>query len=344
MCANGRRGSFLLTNTGSAVRCDDNIEVAKTLTSMESIHARLHGALPSSRTAIYTAHTTLKEAERLEMWKIGTLVSDDPKQIVSWASSQVGWNQSSKTADEYDGEDIEGDHEEEDCDEDNTKILLKLTALRAQVDALEAEKNALIEASEAKREQLRAEAYLKNEELEKSISSRIKVLQSVADQMKESIGIDNCTTDYPGVSAYASRDSAKAMAWWSLNGSPWSDEKEVIAQSHYHALRSELIFLNKMALAAKVVTKVTSPLQKKLLNLCFTWLSTFLPHCLAKVNRVSFGLLNDDDCKAALLVDPNVPRSRLKLAVPFIGKDVPSKSSEFAHPDIIIGLTVLAYR
>ena len=44
--------------------------------------------------------------------------------------------------------------------------------------------------------------------------------------------------------------------------------------------------------------------------------------------------------------DPNVPRSRLKLAVPFIGKDVPSKSSEFAHPDIIIGLhppVVLTY-
>lgn len=28
----------------------------------------------------------------------------------------------------------------------------------------------------------------------------------------------------------------------------------------------------------------------------------------------------------------------------FIGKDVPSKASEFAHPDVIIGLSVLAYR
>ena len=32
------------------------------------------------------------------------------------------------------------------------------------------------------------------------------------------------------------------------------------------------------------------------------------------------------------------------MAVPFLGKDVPSKSSEFAHPDITIGLTVMAYR
>jgi hypothetical protein len=48
--------------------------------------------------------------------------------------------------------------------------------------------------------------------------------------------------------------------------------------------------------------------------------------------------------KAALAIDPHVPRSRLKLGVPFVGKDVPSRSSEFAHPDVIIGLTVLAYR
>ena len=59
---------------------------------------------------------------------------------------------------------------------------------------------------------------------------------------------------------------------------------------------------------------------------------------------MSFGLLSMEDCKAALELDPHVPRSRLKLGVPFVGKDVPSRSSEFAHPDVIIGLTVLAYR
>jgi hypothetical protein len=102
--------------------------------------------------------------------------------------------------------------------------------------------------------------------------------------------------------------------------------------------------MKQMSLAAKVIAHVTSPMHKKLLNLCHNWLSTFLPHCLAKVNRVSFGLLSAEDCKAALAADPHVPRSRLKLAVPFVGKDVPSRSSEFAHPDVIIGLTVLAYR
>jgi hypothetical protein len=43
-------------------------------------------------------------------------------------------------------------------------------------------------------------------------------------------------------------------------------------------------------------------------------------------------------------VDGNMPRSRKYLAVPFVGKDVPTAASEFAHPDIVIGLTVLAYR
>ncbi len=73
-------------------------------------------------------------------------------------------------------------------------------------------------------------------------------------------------------------------------------------------------------------------------------LRTFLPHCLQKVNRVSFGLLSTAECAETLEEDPNVPKSRLALAVPFIGKDVPSKASEFAHPDVTIGLTVMAYR
>src|SRR5690348_13506099 len=45
--------------------------------------------------------------------------------------------------------------------------------------------------------------------------------------------------------------------------------------------------------------------------------------------------------------------TRRLLAVPFVGKDVPSRASEFAHPDITIGcsslfscsgLSILAYR
>lgn len=99
-----------------------------------------------------------------------------------------------------------------------------------------------------------------------------------------------------------------------------------------------------MSLASKVMAKVLSLTHKKLLNLAHDWLCTFLPHVFAKVNRVSFGLLSEIECAALLKDDPRCPPSRLKLAVPFVGKDVPSKASEFAHPDVILGVSVLAYR
>jgi hypothetical protein len=59
---------------------------------------------------------------------------------------------------------------------------------------------------------------------------------------------------------------------------------------------------------------------------------------------VSFGLLTAGDLFRALERDPKTPRTRKLLAVPFVGKDVPSPASEFAHPDVVIGMTVLAYR
>jgi hypothetical protein len=76
------------------------------------------------------------------------------------------------------------------------------------------------------------------------------------------------------------------------------------------------------------------------LNLTHDWLASFLPHVLSKVDRVSFGLLHDVDARA---LGPQ-PTSRLLLAVPFVGKDVPSPAAEFAQPDVLIGTTTLAYR
>jgi hypothetical protein len=83
---------------------------------------------------------------------------------------------------------------------------------------------------------------------------------------------------------------------------------------------------------------------KKMLNLARDWLKSYLPHVLQKVDRVSFGLLNKEDYERAIATDPHMPRTRGKLSIPFVGKDVPSRSSEFAHPDVIVGLTILAYR
>lgn len=86
-----------------------------------------------------------------------------------------------------------------------------------------------------------------------------------------------------------------------------------------------------------------SEMSIKLLNLGRDWLRTILPHVLSKINRVSYGLLRGEHASGASHSGGN-SNSRLLLAVPFIGKDVPSRSSEFAHPDVLIGLTILAYR
>lgn len=83
---------------------------------------------------------------------------------------------------------------------------------------------------------------------------------------------------------------------------------------------------------------------RRVLNLARLWVHTILPHVLLKVNRVSYGIMTSKQCEEALEASPLTPRGRLALAVPFVGKDVPSAASEFAHPDVAIGLTVLAYR
>lgn len=81
----------------------------------------------------------------------------------------------------------------------------------------------------------------------------------------------------------------------------------------------------------------------KLVNLTYDWLHTFMPYCLTKLNRVTFGLLTQADVEAQAAKEPNMSRSRISLVIPFIGKDCPSPAAEFAQPDITIGLTCLAY-
>jgi hypothetical protein len=82
----------------------------------------------------------------------------------------------------------------------------------------------------------------------------------------------------------------------------------------------------------------------KTLNLAYEWINAFLPHVMQKIDRVSFGIMSPDDMRRARDEHPNMPRSRFVTSIPFIGKDLPSSSSEFAHPDVVIGLTILAYR
>ena len=210
---------------------------------------------------------------------------------------------------------------------------------------------------QTKLEELRRQLVRKHSELEQSIQCTVDRLDAISQQVRTRVGLTagelvECTATTVGSSN--GRDAALAVAWLKMHV---LDQTTPACSEHTRhqeylvkvkrllcAVSAESKWLSQAALAAKVMAHVTSPTQKKLLNLCYDWLRTFLPHILAKVNRVSFGLLSSKDCAAALEADAMVPQSRLKLAVPFVGKDVPSRSSEFAHPDVILGLTILGYR
>lgn len=72
--------------------------------------------------------------------------------------------------------------------------------------------------------------------------------------------------------------------------------------------------------------------------------ASYLPFVLQKVSRVHFGLLLPADIDQLEAEGVKIPSSRKLTAVPFVAKDVPSRASEFAHPDVLIGLTILAFR
>jgi Ca2+-binding EF-hand superfamily protein len=92
------------------------------------------------------------------------------------------------------------------------------------------------------------------------------------------------------------------------------------------------------------VTNLLSKPQMVLLNLSHQWLNSFLIHILGKINRVGYGLLREDEIEESAVSGQANSQTRRLVAIPFIAKDVPSRSSEFANAETVIGLTILAYR
>ena len=93
------------------------------------------------------------------------------------------------------------------------------------------------------------------------------------------------------------------------------------------------------ALEAKLAQAKLSKHDRKLLKLTRQWLEALLPFCLKKINRVSFGLMNEAELSQNIAAQAAgkraSPLSRTQLAIPFVGKDVPSAAAEFAQPDIV---------
>ena len=86
----------------------------------------------------------------------------------------------------------------------------------------------------------------------------------------------------------------------------------------------------------------------KMINISQVLIRHFVPFVLSKIVRAQYGLLTKEDLDLSLEFDKNTSLARRLAAIPFIDKDVhkdvPSRTSQFSHPDVVIGLTTLAYR
>ena len=347
-CPSGGRGAWLLEDHHHKQGSDKKISHQELIKKASKSTPTVTG-IPVQRVGIYSAHAPPSEADRLVLWQLNARVLDGSKEVLQWVSNLIGNGSDEEgqanTTDEDESSGSETEAEKsakaENSEDEEAKVKAELQSLKSELESLEAKRLSLQENDEVARKRLQTSLVEKYHVLEESIQQRLSLLHNyetrIMAKVPESTSIVTVNT-FNGVNC--GRDACLAMEW--------SDSGEVtdvsVTLKHLQAVQEDVKFFEHLLLVMKLLSFVTSSHHKKLLNLAYQWLQTFLPHCLAKVNRVSFGLLSRKDCQHALEIDPFVPRSRLKLAVPFIGKDVPSRSSEFAHPDIIIGLTVLAYR
>ena len=77
---------------------------------------------------------------------------------------------------------------------------------------------------------------------------------------------------------------------------------------------SELLqYLQERPLPQEQLGKLAQQLSRydlKLLNLAHDWLHVYLPHVLRKIDRVTFGIMSEEDLKQSRRSNPLMPRSR----------------------------------
>jgi hypothetical protein len=98
---------------------------------------------------------------------------------------------------------------------------------------------------------------------------------------------------------------------------------------------SDQLKLNVGTLVSNLQVHATDE-HMKMLNLGREWITTLLPYLLSRMDRVHYGVHSDADLVAAMTHNKRMARSRKLLAVPFVGKDTPSRTNEFSHPDVRI--------
>ncbi len=74
-----------------------------------------------------------------------------------------------------------------------------------------------------------------------------------------------------------------------------------------------------------IATTVSSDFMK-MLNLCHSWVDSLLPHVLSKINRVTYGLLTEEEMKRLLQIDPQMPKVLRFLSIFNVGSESSSST------------------
>jgi hypothetical protein len=308
-CNIGGRGTWPLDKPVEGEKKITTIQIMKTLTDVESPYARAHAPLQAARTAVYSAHSSMQEEERMEFWKLGTTVTDDSKQLLAWINAMPGWNTLSTEEEEAAAAAEAAAQAAKAAEEANApKAPFKRPVLRRQsshnertqlaaykeeLEALEVRKAAIADEDEVSRKKLLHLVAEKHALLETSVQQRIAYLTAAAASFQglltackvdaATVALD-CKAQYVG--PQSGREACYAMGWLNHYGARYlaqgaageevGEDIQKLISKHSVSVNNELSFLKRMALAAKVVAHVTSPMHKKLLNLCHNWLRYIL--------------------------------------------------------------------
>lgn len=251
------------------------LKLVQNLTDVESPHARLHGALPATRTAVYSAHTTIKEDDRMSFWKLGTTVTDESKQLLVWVSSLPGWKDGEgvdevKEGDEDDdannangtnnnanntngtNDDLNNLPNSPDLEKQSSSVAEKneLKKLRAQLEELETVKNSLTEDEESIRKGLVQKVADKNKSLEESVKLRIEDLTVAAERFEKLISLTGGSSDIDElkrlyIGPHCGRDCALALAWLEIYGEKYLSSASSSSSSSIVMDRPTRVILNK---------------------------------------------------------------------------------------------------
>ena len=283
------------------------------------------GVIPVDRVAMLDTNYRLTEKERYVCWNEQIMVLSSSEELTDWCTKQEDWPKNEVELDAG-AKKEEEKSDDQGASKSGKSLLLrqaslsssKLKILREELLVLQKETSDFAAEMESKDRLAHKELARRNQMFVDLVERRKRTLQEARETLRNllvsaghpmplEIEVDLSGGDLPESLV---RRSAEVLAMIKRSTSSINEVDKLLAGMETLSMESRA--LEHMELAAKVLALV--PLhQKKLLNFGHDWLCTFLPHCMAKVNRVSFGLLTELECRQAVKAEPNMPRSRLKL-------------------------------